>query len=314
MMNDVEGLVFLVFIQFLSFSCALYVLIHCIKTKNTLRSLPNHLIICLLIVSTWMISIDLLTTEFYFWNKSVPIQTSWACKFYNLSFFWISGLNRMFMAFMSIERHFIVFRPQLYRIRRLRYILHYFPILILILCSFTYSIVTNVILTCPQLHFRYTQYLCGFTCSLLLPNTTMIYVWFQVFFPTMITIIACILLPIRFLIKKRNLQRLEWRRARKMILQMSTIASTYTLCWLPYTIILQLVSINRVSLNNYYISTSMIFDSYIPSLLTPFICFHTISGRLKLNVIKTIIQYCFPRRQSIVHPQNILITQNQNRN
>jgi hypothetical protein len=56
----------------------------------------------------------------------------------------------MLMVFMSIERHFLVFHPQLYRIRRLRYILHYFPILIIILWSFTYSIVTDVFLTCPQ--------------------------------------------------------------------------------------------------------------------------------------------------------------------
>lgn len=52
MNNSVVGLVFLVLIQFLSFSCALYVLIHCIKIKSILRSLPNHLIICLLIIST----------------------------------------------------------------------------------------------------------------------------------------------------------------------------------------------------------------------------------------------------------------------
>ncbi len=65
MKSSVEGLVCLVFIQFLSFLCALYVLIHCIKEKSTYRSSPNHLIICLLIVSTWMISIDLFTTEFF---------------------------------------------------------------------------------------------------------------------------------------------------------------------------------------------------------------------------------------------------------
>jgi len=41
------------------------------KEKSTYRSLRNHLIICLLIVSTWMISIDLFTAEFSFWNGIV---------------------------------------------------------------------------------------------------------------------------------------------------------------------------------------------------------------------------------------------------
>jgi hypothetical protein len=259
-----------------------------------------------------MISIDLLGTEFSYWNGIVPIQTLSACRFYNVSFFSMSGLNRMLMAFMSVERHFLVFRPQLYRIRRSRYIIHYLPIIIIILWSFIYSIVTDVFLTCPEINLRYTRVFCGYTCSLLSPNTTMIYVWIQVFFPTMITTIACILLPVRFLMKKRNLQRLQWRRARKMILQLSIIATTYTLCWLPYTIILQLITVGHISLVNYYVSRFIMFIPYVPSLLTPFICFHTISGQLKFDVIKRIIRYCFPRHQWNVHPQNTLITQNQN--
>lgn len=260
-----------------------------------------------------MVSIDLLSTEFYYWYGLVPIQTTWACQFYNVSFFTIAGLNRMLMAFMSIERHFLVFRPQLYRVRRLRYLLHYFPILIIILWSLTYSIYTDVFLTCPSLRFRYSRFLCGYTCSLLLPNTVMIYVWFQVFFSTMVTLISCILLPIRFLLKKRQLQRLQWRRARRMIVQMSTIAETYTFCWLPYAIPLQMISVDASLLSDYYISRFLIFIPYVPSILTPFICFHTISGRLKLDFIKSIIRYCFPHRQTLVHPQNSLITQNPNR-
>lgn len=314
MNNSTVGLVFLVLIQFLSLSCALYVLIHCIKKQNTLRNLPNHLIICLLIVSTWMISIDLLSTEFYHWNNLVPIQTPWACRFYNISFFTISGLNRMLMAFMSIERHFLVFRPHLYRQRYSRYLFHYLPIFLIILWSLGYSIFTDLFLSCTSVRFRYTNYLCGYTCSLLLPNTIMIYVWLQVFFPTFATLISCILLPIRFLLKKRQLQRLQWRRARKMIVQMSIISSTYTFCWLPYTVILQLIVANSLLLSDYNISRIMIFIPYVPSLLTPFICFHTLSDKLKLNFIKTTLHCCFPHRQSLIHPQNTIMTQNRNLN
>ncbi len=313
MFNGIDSLVCLVLTQFLSFVCAIYILIHCIKKKSTLRSLPNHLIICLLIVSTWMISIDLLSTEFYYWNGVVPIQTTWACRFYNVSFFSISGLNRIFMAFMSIERHFLVFRPQLYRARRSRFILHYLPIIIIILWSFTYSIVTDVFLTCNLLSFRYNHFLCGFTCSLLVQTTVWIYLWFQVLFPTVITIIACILLPIRFLLQKRKLQRLQWRRARKMIIQMSIIATAYTICWLPYTIVLHLVTANIIPLGDYYVSRFVLFDPYATSLLTPFICLHTIFGMLKFDNIKRIIRFCFSHRRNTVQPRTTVMTQNQNR-
>ena len=312
MYNGIGSLVCLVLTQFLSFVCAIYILIHYAKKKSTLRSLPNHLIICLLIVSTWMISIDLFSTEFYYWNGIVPIQTTWACRFYNVSYFSISGLNRIFMAFMSIERHFLVFRPQLYRAHRSRFILHYLPIIIIILWSFTYSLVTDVFLTCNLLNFHYNRFLCGFTCSLLLQHTAWIYVWIQVFFPTMITIIACVLLPIRFLSQKRKLQRLEWRRARKMIIQMSIIATAYTIFWLPYTIVLQLTTANIIPLGNYAL-TFILFDPYATSLLTPFICLHTIFGMLKFDNIKRIIRYWFPHRRHTIQPRTTVMTQHQNR-
>lgn len=304
MKNSVYALICLVSIQSLSFFCAVYLLIVCIKTRNIIRSLPNHLILCLLIISTWLISIDLLSTELYYWNEFVPIQTVWACRFYNVSFFTASNLNRMFMAFMSVERHFLVFRPQLYRIRRFRYLLHYFPLILLTGWSLIYSIITDIFLTCPQMRFRHTRFLCGYTCSVLMPSTVMIYVWIQVFLPTTITILACICLPIRFLLKKSKLQRLQWRRARRMIVQMSTIAATYTFCWLPYAILLQFISVNYLLLNDYHVSRYMIFDAYVPSLLTPFICFHMIFGKLKSHFRPRILQICCPHRQTIIHPQN----------
>ena len=304
MKNSVEGLICLVVIQSLSFFCSVYLLFTCLKKKSTIWNLPNHVILCLLIVSTWLISIDLVSTQVYYWNEYVPIQTDWACRFYNVSFFTTSNLNRMFMAFMSIERHFLVFRPQLYHTRRFRYLLHYFPLIFLIGWSLIYSIATDIFLTCPQIRFRYNRFLCGYTCSVFVRSTVMIYVWIQVFLPTMITTLACILLPIRFLLKKSKLQRLQWRRARRMIVQMSTIAATYTFCWLPYAILLQLISVNYSLLNDYHISRYMIFDAYVPSLLTPFICFHTIVGKWKWHFRQRILRYCFSQRQTLIHPHN----------
>jgi hypothetical protein len=299
---NVISLVFLVIIQFTSFLCTVYLLVQYGKKKSLLRRLPNHLILCLLIVSAWLISLDLISTEYYYWYGYVPIQTAWACRIYNLSIFFMTGLNRFFMAMMSVERHFLVFRRQFYYTRRSRVIFHYIPIIIIIIWILSYSITTDVLVSCPQNRFRYSSFLCGFTCSLLLPNLVMIYVWIQVFLPTSITMIACILLPIRFAIQKRNLQRFQWHRARKMIIQMISIAGAYTICWFPYVIILQLISTNQVSLSQVNKEQFMIFGPYITSLITPFICLYTISTNLKLNLIKQITRYLFRGRQARVHP------------
>jgi hypothetical protein len=302
MTSGVLSLIILVIVQLTSLACALYVLIQLGKKRSVLRCLQNHLIVCLLFVSTWLISVDLLSTELYYWNGIVPIQTAWACRLYNLSFFSVSGLNRMFMAFMSVQRHILVFHIQVYHTYRARILFHYIPIIIIILWQFIYSIVTDTIVTCPQNRFRYTSFLCGYTCSILLPELLMVYVYIEVFLPTMITIIACILLPIRFALKKRNLQRFQWRRARKMVIQMAWISSAYLLCWFPYATILQLLYMNSVSLSNSDIARFLMISPYITSVLTPFICFYTTPTWLKFMIVKHINRYRFKRHLNTVHP------------
>ena len=307
------GLICLAIIQFFSFLCALYVLLHCVKNKATIRSLPNHLIICLLVVATWAISIDLFSTEFFYWTGYVLIRTEHACRFYNVSYLSVASLNRNFMAFMSVERHLLVFRHQLYRTRRSRYLFHYFPILLVLLYILVCSLVADVFFTCPALRFRYNRLFCGYTCTILSRDLTLYYIWCQVFVPVLITTVACILLPIRFLVQKHNLQRLEWRRARKMIVQMSVIAGTYTICWIPYTVIAHLGTANVISFNDDTVAAFVNFAPYISSLLTPFICLHTVSERLKFELLKRMIHFCFPRWKNRVNVQTISVAPNQHR-
>ncbi|UJR21526.1 hypothetical protein I4U23_024611 [Adineta vaga] len=305
-MQEVVSLIFLVIIQVVSLACTLYILIEFGKKRSQLRSLQNHLIIGLLLVSTWLISFDLVSTQFYYWSGYVPVQTAWACRVYNFSFFSIAGLNRMLMAFLSVERHFLVFRVQGYRTTRTRLLFHYLPLLMIILWEFSYSIVTDLILTCPQMHFRYSYFLCNYTCSILIPQLLLFYIYVQVFCPTIITIIACILLPIRFAMQKRTLQRFQWYQARKMIIQTILICGVYTICWFPYVILLQLVSNNLISLNDLNVSRFLIFAPYITSLLVPFICFYTICTPLKSFIIKQMNRYCFPHREiSYIHVSQI---------
>ena len=294
-------------IQIPSFFCAIQ-LLRLGQKENPLKLLHNQLLFCLLIVSIWAIAIDLPFTQAYLWLSFVPIQNEWACYFYNMSFFTVTGLNRFLMAFMSVERHFLVFSPQLYRTSRSRLVFHYIPLVFLVLCGILYFLVTNVFLPCPEKSFNYSLFMCGYTCTVLDRHFGLIFIWIIAFLPTVVTSIASLLLPIRFIIQKRTLQRVQWHRTRKMILQTSFIASTYIFFWLSYTIVLQLLFNEIIAFDNTYMNEFFTYGPYATSLLTPFLVQNTVPGWMNRETIARIKRRFFPQRENAIQPRHNLVT------
>jgi heme exporter protein D len=213
---------------------------------------------------------------------------------------------------MCIERHFLVFCPRAYHTHRSRVLFHYIPLIIIIIAILIYELITNFFISCPQMNFNYSLFMCGYTCTVLSDRLGTFYAWVSVFTPTIITIIGCVLLPIRFIIQKRTLQQVQWHRARKMIIQTSAIASIYTMCWLPFAIILQLFINDFVSLSDPSIDRFLTIVPYITSLLTPLIVFHTIQQRRNPGIMEQIKRRFWPQRQAVVRPLNQFVAQQNN--
>jgi hypothetical protein len=312
MYADEIGVIFLTIIQIPSFCFIVYIFFQYIQQASPLRRFQNHLLMYLLIVATWTITIELPNVQVYFWTRSATIHTSWFCSLWNASYFSTATLNRILMAIMCIERYFLVFRPQLYRTRRSRLLFHYTPLVFIVSITLIYLIITNIFISCPQLHFYYSAFLCGYTCSVLTKNFATFYIWILVFIPTITTVISSILLPIRFIIQKGQLQRVQWHRSRKMIVQTSIISSVYILCWLPFTIVLQLLTNNILSFANPNIIRYFAVVPYMTSLLTPFIVFHTIRKPLPIGIMERLKRRLFLRRRDIVQPANNFVAQQLN--
>ncbi|CAF0893964.1 unnamed protein product [Rotaria sp. Silwood1] len=301
-------LIVVTMIQIPSFFCAIQS-VRFSQKNNPLSHIQNHALACLLLVSIWTIGIDLPFTQAYLWLDNVPIRTTWACIFYNVSFFSMTGLNRVLMAFMCIERHFLVFHNHLYRTHRSRLLFHYIPFYFTILSIVIYFIIINTLISCGDISFDYTRFMCGYTCAIRIRNLGMVYIWLNVFVPTAITTIASILLPIRFVIQKTSLHRLQWYRARKMIIQTSIIAGAYVICWLPYSIVLQLLVNGILSFSDPNITLFFIYGPYITSLLTPFIVQHTIPGWMNKKLVKQIKLLFFPQQRLTQPRTGIFIPQ-----
>ncbi|CAF4647359.1 unnamed protein product [Rotaria sp. Silwood1] len=307
MNSNTVGMILLAIFQIPSFCCAMLIFLQLLDKTNPLRRLQNHLLVYLLIFATCTIIIELPNTQKFLWSGFATIQTDWFCHFWNFLFFSMASLNRLLTALLSIERHMLVFHPHLYRTHRSRYLFHYTPLISIIAISVIYMLITNLFITCSNHSFNYSVFMCGFPCSVIVQYFGTLYVWLYVFMPTMTTIIACVLLPIRFIIQKRRFQRMQWYRARKMIIQTSVIASAFTICWLPYTIILQLLINKRLSILHPIINSLLTFTPYVTSLLTPFIVLHTVWEWMKPAIIQHIKHWFFPQRQRIIQPISNLV-------
>lgn len=304
--------IMVIILQIPSFLCTLYIFLRYTYRTSPLRRFQNHVLMYLLLVATWTTTIELSSTQKYLWSGSAMIYTSWFCYLWNISFFSTVALNRVLMAFMCIERHFLVFHPQFYRTRRSRLFFHYTPVILLISIILIYVFVTNLFISCTQLNFNYSFFMCGYTCAILIDNLGTAYIWATVFIPTVVTAIGCILLPARFIIQKRQLQQVDWQRARKLIVQTSVIASVYSICWLSYTIILQLALNDIVSFSNADIARFLAVLPYMTSLLTPLIIYHTVRRPTNAGILERLKRLFVPQRQGIVHPINNFVAQQQN--
>ena len=289
-------------LQIPSLLCIVYILVHYTQRRSPLRRLQNHLLMYLLIVAAWTVVIELPNTQKYLWTNSASFHEYWFCSFWNISFVTTATLNRILMAIMSIERHFLVFCPQLYRARRKRLVFHYIPIISIVTITVIYLIVTNLAVTCSRLRYNYSLFMCGYSCAALARIYSNIYTWASIFTPTFTTVIACLLLPVRFILQKRQLQQIDWHRTRTMIVPTTAIASIYTICWLPYTIILQLLTNNALSYFNGDIIRYLTIVPYMTSLLTPFIVYHTVRRATDMGIIQRLKCFLFWKRQVTVEP------------
>lgn len=266
--------------------CAVQILIRYSQKCHSLRHLNNHTLMCLLAVATWTILVELPNSEYYLWTDQISIQQTWFCYGYNISFFSMSALNRFFMAFLSIERHFFVFRSHTYVTRRARFIYHYLPLILITVIIVVYVLITHLFLSCGK-EFNYNQFLCGFTCGIVILELGTFYAWFCVFIPIILTSFACILLPIRYTLQRKNIRRAaSWQQTRKLIIQTILIVSVYLMCWLPYTIILQLVINRAISFDDEFLERIFTVIPYITSVLTPFLVIYTKPGRIKFGFLQ----------------------------
>jgi len=279
--------------------CCIFVLYHLLSKKDLREAIHNHVWIIILLLLIVYEVIPIPQHLQYFMTGVVRPSTPMYCLvwwFIDWGFYYTISV---LLLFASIERHFLIFHSQMTATTRKRLIFHYLPLIVIILFMMVFYIVAIFAPGCEST-YDYTVDLCGmYPCS-----GSMLFfqifegVVFSIVLPIILTITNLILL-IRVVWQKYRVHRsVQWKKQRKLAIQVIFMSSIYLLFNLPPTIV-YLVRVFRHSASEPALPRILFYYSYMPTFVLPFGCLTT------LPKFWDIMEKLDPRKRQVAPPPPI---------
>ena len=287
-----------------SITCSFFLLFHLLINKSLRSQLTNHVIIILLIIGL-IIELIAIPLHLSFLHLGVvQPSTSFTCLIWWFIDIGLYSGYMIIMAWGSAERYLLILHHQMFLNKKKRLIFHYLPLSILCLYILVFYIIAIIFPPCINT-FGYTLPVCDdFPCYL---NNRLLGIWDSFInnvIPTSVVSIASIMLLTRVYNQKRRLhQPIQWRKQRKMTIQLlcgcvlslipnipGDILNFAHLCGLPESI-------------GSEVQLYFDFLSYIVILLYPFLCLGTLSELRQKIRWKGLFLLKRPRQVAIIGPQ-----------
>jgi hypothetical protein len=256
--------------QILSIPCYLFVIYHLVANKIARRALYNHVIIILLIFNFIDLTINLSMTVSYLHLGYVTLFSPAICLIWQYVDYgmWYGGVSLMFWT--SIERHILVFHPNLVRTMPRRLFIHYVPLAFFSLYTPTLYFYLIIIYPCDRVFLK-TSLRCGSMCYSV---NSYWFIWYDslINYTVPIILIAVFsgILILRFIKQKRRLQQTsKWRVCRKMIIQLVLVSAAYLIFDLPYIIIV-IVQFGYPNFGSNVLFPYISHMTYVPAIVLPY--------------------------------------------
>jgi hypothetical protein len=282
----------------LSILCSCFVL-YCLLFDRTLRrALNNHFIIILLFNGLIYELIDVpMMLHFYRFGDAWKLTPS-LFQFWPFIDYICYTTEILVFAWASIERHILVFHNRWVSTKKKRFFIHYLPLLTLPIYCFIYYFFTVIFLSCKTLSMQSAVNGVPIPCIFFYPIIGSWETMAHQIIPTFTISIFNVALILRVLWQKTRLRRaIQWRKQRKMIIQLLPISILYLLFNFPW-IFIQFCYLVGLPVNGaistYYYG---IFLSIYIIFLFPFVCcgsLHELRKKLK--------RFFFNQRQMQVVP------------
>ena len=258
----------------LSIVCCLILLFYFFTVPKLRHALHNHIVFVMIFLDFIYICIDVTLYCKYLYFDGVSPRSSAICLIW-----WVAGDGihetvTFLMAWAAFERHILILNQQWVSTKLKRIFVHYLPITLIITYGLLFYGITIFFPPCEHL-FQYNEERCGSSCLFSNPIFNIYQVAInEVLFTVLISVFS-ITLVIRILWQKhlRLRQPIQWRKHRKMTIQLVVIAGNYLLFHLPEMIVLLAKPFDSTSQFGMDFEMYMDFVGFAPELLLPFICF-----------------------------------------
>ena len=259
-----------------SLMCSLFTLYHLLFDRTLRTTLSNHIIIVILLIALfnqvtvypWMINYYNLGG---YWERSTIF-----CYFSAFLSWTLYILEGMLFAWATIERHILIFHDRWLATKKKRFFFHYLPIVALIGYCLIYYICVDFFSPCTNAVY-YTVVACGSFC---IAWNYYYILWDTIahqLVPGLIILIFSVALLIRVIWTKAHMnQPVQWRKYRKMSIQLLSISIVYLLCYFPYIFINSMFVLKILYNINIDILFIFSFLTYFMILLLPFVCLLTL--------------------------------------
>jgi hypothetical protein len=279
---------FIVFLplQLVALPACIFVVYHLVAKPALRRSLPNHVFIALNIVTLLDITLQQLGSMIFFRLDHVWPESDGYCVFWNYMDFIDYSLNLHLTAWALLERQYFIFDPHFCSTHKKRILYHFTPLLIIIIGTLMFYSGVIIFNPCKN-NFDYGQSWCGDVCFL---ENKVLYLFDWIInglVPFFLIVLLSMALFIRVIRHKNRIQQsFVWSKHRKLTIQVLSISSLYTVCFLPSISI----AITSKLLNDpkFGIELQTPYLEYLPILgrtLMPFLTIGTVPELLK--IVKT---------------------------
>jgi hypothetical protein len=255
-----------------SIICSLFSLYYFLVNPHLRHALNNHVIILVLSIGLiYEVTIYPWMLYYYYyegiWKRAKSFCLIWA--FIDWVFY---VLQTILFAWATIERHILIFHDQWISTEKKRFFIHYLPLVILTLYCLIFYIIVDFFPLC-QNSFNNSYMRCAYCC---INDYTEFYILETIvhqILPNMIIVIFSIALFVRVIrIKYRLQQTIQWRKHRKMTIQLLSISFLYLIFSFPYTILNFMHLFGFSYALNRNLTDFLDFYSYFLMMLLPFVC------------------------------------------
>jgi hypothetical protein len=228
-------------IEIPSLICIIYVLYHLLFDKHLRQALHNHVIIILLFLSFIVEVVDNpLYLDAYLHNGRNSFHSCpTICLIWWFVDYGVYGAISVFLAWASFERHILIFyHNRLLGTKRKKIIFHYIPLGILSFYMTGFYIGVIVFPPCTNI-FNYEFESCGMSpCYEKVPWLNIWDYWIHGIVCSLIEVVCSITLLIRVIWQRyRTHQRIQWKKHRKMTIQLLSISTLVLSINLPQYLI-----------------------------------------------------------------------------